>query len=63
MRIDGNKMSYQRVAPIYWGNLLFSKGFPAPVDLNAAGKQLTNYPCLFKQNIRLNSGPLVEGIK
>lgn len=48
MRIDGNKMSFQRVAPIYWGNLLFSKGFSASVDSIAAGKQLTTLVYLNK---------------
>lgn len=48
MRIDGNKMSFQSVAPTYWGNLLFSKGFPAPVDSIAAGKQLTTLVYLDK---------------
>lgn len=52
-------MSFQRVVPVYRGNLLFSKGFPAPVGSDVADKQLT----LLVYSKPVSPGPLVEGIK
>lgn len=52
-------MSFQRVVPINGGHLLFSEGFPALVDSDAAGGQLT----LLVYSKPESPGPPVKGIK